>query len=185
MKYPKYAKVDGVRYPINTSFTVALKCFDVVNDETISDTERSLAIIYMLFGFIPPEKNIDKFLDIAVKYLQCGESKETQETKKKDMDFNYDMKYIVSSFMSDYHIDLTETDMHFFQFIDLIQGLTEKCSLNRVREIRNYNLNEIKDPKLRAQMARAQESFALPVQHTQEEQDALDEFEMLLSGGGG
>lgn len=185
MKYPKYAKVNGVKYPINTSFAVALKCFDVINDDLISDTERTLAIIYMLFGFIPDEDNIDSFLDLAIKYLQCGESKEEQETKKKDMDFNYDMKYILSSFMSDYHIDLTVTDMHFYQFINLIQGLTEKCALNRVREIRNYNLSEIKDPKFRSQMAKAQESFALPVQHSQEDQEALDEFEMLLAGGGG
>jgi len=182
MKYPKYAKVDGMKYPINTSFTVALKCFDVVNDDSISDTERTLAIIYLLFGFIPRD-NLDKFLNIAINYLQCGESKKEQSTNKKDMDFNYDMKYIISSFMSDYHIDITETDMHFYQFINLIKGLTEKCSLTRVREIRNYNLNEIKDPKFRSQMARAQEELALPVYLNQEDQDALDEFEMLLAGG--
>lgn len=182
MKYPKYAKVDGVKYRINTSFTVALKCFDVVDDETISDTERSLAIIYLLFGFIP-EDNLDQFLKIAIKYLQCGESKEQQESKKRDMDFNHDMKYIISSFMSDYHIDLIQNDMHFYQFINLIQGLTEKCSLSRVREIRNYDLNEIKDPKTRSKMAKAQENLALPEQLSEEDQEMLDEFEMLLRGG--
>lgn len=182
MKYPKYAKVDGVKYPINTSFAVALRCMDIVEDETISDMERSLAIIYLLFGFIPDD-NLDKFLSIAVKYLQCGETKEEQEAKKKDMDFNYDMKYIISSFMSDYQIDLTKTDMHFYQFVNLIQGLTEKCALSRVREIRNYNLSEIKDSKFRGQMAKAQEELALPVHLSKEDQEAMDEFEMLLGGG--
>ncbi len=182
MKYPKYAKIDGIKYKINTSFTIALKCFDIVNDNGISDTERALAIIYLLFGFIP-ENNLDKFLDVSINYLQCGESKEQQSIKKKDMDFNYDMKYIVSSFMSDYHIDIMDSDMHFYQFINLIQGLTEKCSLSRVREIRNYNLNEIKDPRLRGKVAKAQEDLALPEHLSKEDQEILDEFEMLLNGG--
>lgn len=81
MKYPKFAKVAGKKYPINTSFVTALKCFDIVNDDTISDTERSLAVIYKLFGFIP-EDNFEEFLNVAIKYLQCGETKENQEIKK-------------------------------------------------------------------------------------------------------
>lgn len=182
MKYPKYAKVNGIKYPINTSFTVALKCFEVIEDKTISDVERSLAVIYLLFGFIPDD-HLDEFLSIATKYLQCGESHDQQTSKKKDMDFNYDMKYIISSFMSDYHIDLTETDMHFYQFINLIQGLTERCALSRVRSIRNYDLSEIKDRKFKSQMVEAQEQFALPVKLSQEEQELLNEFERLFAGG--
>ena len=53
MKYPKYAKVNGKKYPINTSFRVALKCFEIINDSSISDLERTYAIVYKLFGFIP------------------------------------------------------------------------------------------------------------------------------------
>ena len=51
MKYPKYAKVNGKKYPINTSFRVALKCFEIINDSSISDLERTYAIVYKLFGF--------------------------------------------------------------------------------------------------------------------------------------
>lgn len=157
----------------------ALKCFDIVNDDTISDTERSLAVIYKLFGFIP-EDNFEEFLNVAIKYLQCGETKENQEIKKKDMDFNSDFGYIVASFQSDYSIDLTDSDMHFYKFVDLIQGLTEKSVLSRVRSIRNYNLNEIKDPKFRAEMAEAQENLKLPERISREDQEALDEFESLF-----
>lgn len=179
MSYPKYGKVNGVKYSINTSFKVALKCFDVIEDDTISDTERSLAVIYLLFGFIP-EQDLDKFLNIAVNYLQCGETGHQQFAKKKDMDFHCDMKYIMASFMSDYGINLVDSDMHFHQFIDLIQGLTDKSSLSRVRDIRNYNLNEIKDPKFRARMAEAQDALKLPERLSEEDQEALDEFEALF-----
>lgn len=179
MKYPKFAKIDDKEYPINTSYITALKCFEIINDSSISDTERSLAVIYKLFDHIP-DKNADKFLEVAIKYLQRSETTEQQNAKKRDIDFNVDMGYIVASFQSDYNIDLIETDMHFYKFLDLINGLTEKSVMSRVRDIRNYDLGEIKDPKFRAQMAEAQENLKLPEEISEEDQEALDEFESLF-----
>lgn len=85
--------------------------------------------------------------------------------------------------MSDYKLDLNTIKMHWWQFCELIQGLTEQCVLSRVREIRNYNLNEIKDTAARIKMARAQESVALPIRHTKEELEAMEAFDQLLKGG--
>ena len=84
--------------------------------------------------------------------------------------------------MSDYHIDLSKEDMHFWQYVTLLKGLTETCVLSRVREIRNYDLSEIKDSKLRNKMANAKKEVALPVRRSQEEQAAVDEFESLFGG---
>ena len=158
--YPKYAEINGKEYKIDTSYKTALRCFEVIEDEEIPGTERTLAIIYLLFDFIPKE-NIELFFEKAMLYLQCGESLEEQKSKKKDMDFIQDQKYINSSFMSDYHIDLSKTDLHFWQYIELIQGLTEDSSLNRVRNIRNYDLSEIKDEKTKNKIMEAQKELAL------------------------
>lgn len=158
--YPEYAEINGKEYKIDTSFKTALRCFEVIEDEEIPGTERTLAIIYLLFDFMPKE-NIELFFEKAMLYLQCGESLEEQKSKKKDMDFIQDRKYINSSFMSDYHIDLSKTDLHFWQYIELIQGLTEDSSLNRVRNIRNYDLSEIKDEKTKNKIMEAQKELAL------------------------
>ena len=37
MAYPKYAQVGNEKYPINTDFKVGIKCFEVINDTSISD----------------------------------------------------------------------------------------------------------------------------------------------------
>ena len=158
--YPEYAEINGKEYKIDTSYRTALRCFEIINDEEIPQTERSLAIVYLLFDFLP-DKDIDLFLEKAMIYLQCGESLEQQNSKKKDMDFSQDQKYINSSFMSDYHIDLSKTDLHFWQYIELIQGLTENSSLSRIRNLRNYDLSEIKDEKTRKEIADAQKEVAL------------------------
>ena len=182
MTYPEYAEVAGVRYKINTDFRVALRCFEVIDDPDTSDEERALAVVYLLFGEVPLD-HIEDFLRIAGIYLRCGETEEKQESAEKDMDFSADEKYIAASFMSDYQIDISKADMHFWQYIYLIQGFTERSVMSRIRDIRNYDLAELKDPKARAKMAKAKEAVALPKKFSKDEQKAIDEFEKLFDVG--
>ena len=182
MTYPEYAEVAGVQYKLNTDYRVALKCFEVIEDTRICDEERALAVIYLLFGEVPTDL-LEDFLRIAGVYLRCGEKEETQASSNRDMDFTADEKYIAASFMSDYQIDLYKADMHFWQYIHLIQGFTERSVMSRVREIRNYDLDELKDPKTRAKMVKAKEAVALPEKFSKVEQEAIDEFEKLFEVG--
>lgn len=179
MKYPKYAEIEGKKYKINTSYQVGIKCFEVINDPNICNEERTLAVLYLLFGDVPQEKEA-AFLKIAEKYLTCGKEN-CENSKNRDIDFKADEPYIMASFMSDYHIDLKDVDdMHWWQFCELIGGLTEKSVLSRIREIRNYDLSEIKDEKTRRKIIDAKNAVALPEIHTAEEERAIDEFEQLF-----
>lgn len=181
--YPKYAEIDGKKYKIDTSYRTALKCFEVINDAGITDVERGMTIIYLLFDFIP-RQNIELFFKKAILFLQCGESSEEQKSKEKDMDFIQDKRYINSSFMSDYHIDLSKEDLHWWQFIELIQGLTENSSLNRIRNIRTIDLSEISDEKTRKNVIELQNIFALRENHTKTyEEKEIDDFWNNIAGG--
>lgn len=180
MNYPTVANISGVRYPINTDFSVALRCMRIVNDPSICDEERALAVIYLLFGFIPDE-HADIFLEKAMKFLSCGEEQEEKE-KKPDMDLEADFGFISASFQSDYRIDLSSVKMHWWRFCELLRGLTDNSALSRVREIRNYDLSSIKDNKTRQKMAEAQAALALPERLTHDDVEALEEFEKLWNG---
>lgn len=171
--YPEYAEINGKEYKIDTSYKTALKCFEVIDNEEIPDTERCLAVVYLLFDFIP-KKDLDLFLEKAELFLQCGESTEKQNNKKRDMDFLQDQKYINSSFMSDYHIDLSKQDLHFWQYIELIQGLTDNSCLSRVRDLRNYDLSEVKDEKIRSKIIEAQKEVALKEKRQERELSAKE-----------
>lgn len=185
MSYPEYAEIDGVEYKIDTDYKVALKCFEIIQDEEIDDYERAVAIIYLLFDFIPKEEQMEEFLLKAKIFLQCGKDDEEQKARKKDMDFNQDMGLITSSFMSDYKIDLSKEKIHFWLFIDLLEGLTESSSLNRVRELRNYDLSEEKDAKRKRKIQEAQQSVALKTtthhkKLTDDEIKNIEEFKKLI-----
>lgn len=168
MNYPQYVEIDNKKYKINTDFKIALKCNEIAEDESINDIERALAIIYLLFGDegIEDYKNQEKLLKLAKKYLSCGKEIETDNNKEPDMDFIEDWDYIEASFMSDYNISLEDTEMHWWKFYNLLNGLSNSefgncCVLNRVRNLRNYDVSDIKDKKLKDEIIEAKKSVAL------------------------
>lgn len=186
-EYPEYAEIDGKEYKMDTDFKTALKCFEVIEDDSIDEYEKVLAIIYLIFDFIPEEKMCDKFFLKAKFFLQCGKSDEEQNENKKDMDFNQDYGLITSSFMSDYHLDITKEKMHFWLFIELLEGLTENSSLSRIRELRNYDLSEETDEKRKKKIKELQQKVALKndkkeikKELTKEEKENVNNFYDLI-----
>ena len=196
MNYPEYVEIDGEKYKINTDFRVAIECNEIALDTTIDDEERAMAIIYKLFG----EKGLndtdkyDKLLELAKKYLGCG--KEAEDTNNKpDMDFVEDYSYIKTSFRSDYGINLDKEDMHWWEFFDLLNGLSNSemgncCILNRIRNLRNYDLKDVQDTKDRQKIRKAKEMVALKrdlkskPKPTQEQINNAKEFLNALGYGG-
>ena len=193
MNYPEYAKIGDKKYKINTDFRVAIECNRIAEDSSIGNLERAMAIIYKLFGDegLEDTDNYDRLLEIAQKYLSCGKEVEDND-EKPDMDYYEDMDYIEASFMSDYHIDLTNTNMHWWKFYNLINGLSNSelgdcCILNRVRNLRNFDPKEIEDNKEREKIVKAQKSVELkrnkPKLTKEQEQSVEFLYETLLKKG--
>lgn len=196
MRYPQAIEVEGHRFPINTSYQTAIRCYEIVQDEAVTDAERGAIVMLLLLGDIPQDLSVDgmkRLQELLVKYLQCGkepeqirEMDEILTEREPDMDYTYDMGLIIASFISDYKIDLSEPEnetMHWWKFIDLLNGLSPKSALNRVREIRNKDLGDYKDnPKAMEELIQAKRLVALPEKITESEQEALDEFDRLLRG---
>ena len=181
MRYPEYVEIENKRYKINTDFRVAIKCNEIATDKTIGDYERALAIIYTLFGEegINTPSHYEKLLEMSKKYLLCGD-KEINTDDEPDMDYIQDMDYIEASFMSDYHIDLSNTKMHWWKFSNLINGLSNSelgdcCVLNRIRNLRNFDTKEIKDSKEKQKIEEAKERVALKKKvATKEQQENVE-----------
>ena len=179
MDSPKFAKIGDELYKINTSYKVALKCNEIACDDNIRDYETMLAIIYLLFGDkgLHDKENHEQLLDIAFKYLACGEETEISN-EKPDMDFKQDFGLIKASFMSDYGIDLSKQELDWYDFYTYLNGLKEDCVLNRVRNLRTFDERKIEDRKERQQIINAKKRFALKkeVKLTEKQQKSVDEF---------
>lgn len=170
MEYPQYAKVNDKLYKINTDFRYALKCNKIAEDNSISDFERALGIIYTLFGEegINDTENYETLLKKAILYLKCGDDTPIDDEKvKPDMNFEQDEKYIRSSFKYDYDYDpYKEKYLHWYEFYNDLCNLSDSefgscCILNRIRQLRNYDVRQIKDEKERNKILKAKKKVSL------------------------
>ena len=189
MRYPSKVKIEDREYEINTDFRVAIECNQIALDDKISDFERALAIIYKLYGEkgLNANSDLNRLLELGQKYLSCGKEVENNENEEPDMDFVQDMDYIEASFMSDYNIDLSNTEMHWYKFYNLINGLSNSemgscCVLNRVRNLRTYDTSQIKDAKERSKIEKAKEQVALKKKEkplTDKQRESIERFNKL------
>lgn len=193
MNNPEFAKIGDKKYKINTDFRIAIECNEIAQDDTIKDTERALAIIYKLYGDegLDNPQDYEKLLEIAIKFLTLGKntSNDNSSNEEIDMDFVEDMDYIEASFMSDYKIDLSETKMHWYKFYNLLEGLSNSdigncCVLNRIRNLRNFDVSKIKDSKEREKMARAKEMVSLNKKHEvhlkKEQEESMEQLNKII-----
>lgn len=188
MNYPEYVRVNDKKYKIDTDFRTAIECNRIAMDDSIGDYERALAIIYILFGEegLNDYDSHEKLLELAQKYLCCGKELENNN-EEPDMDFVQDMDYIEASFMSDYHIDLGNEQMHWWKFMNLMNGLSNSemgncCVLNNIRNLRKYDVSKIKDDKERQKIAKAKEQVSLKKKEkkfTAEQEKAMEQFNKL------
>lgn len=187
--YPKYAQIKDRKYKINTDFRIALEC-DKLAKSNVCNEERALAIIYLLFGDegLKNSQDWNELLAIALKYLNCEkERQENNEEKQEiDMDLEQDWEYIRTSFFYDYNIKIEpNTYIHWWEFYNLLCGLSDKCILNRVRFVRNFDIEQIKDSREKEKWIKQKEQVALKKEITKTaEERRLDElFEKQLRGG--
>lgn len=189
MRNPTKVLINNKEYKINTDFRIAIECDKIARDPEIGEYERALAIIYKLFGDegLEDSQNHEKLLELGQKYLSMGKDMSNDEksnTDEPDMDLEQDMDYIKASFMYDYKIDLDKEEMHWYTFFNLLNGLSNSefgncCILNRVRNLRNMDTSQIKDPKEKKKIEEAKEMVALKKQAkmlTKEQINNIEEF---------
>ena len=102
-----------------------------------------------------------------------------------------DMDYIEASFMSDYHMDLSETQMHWWKFMNLLNGLSNSelgncCVLNNIRNLRNFDVSQVKDEKQKQRIIKAKQEVALnknKKQPTEKQKESAIKFYKALNLG--
>lgn len=188
MDYPKFVRIGDKKYSINTDFRVAIECNEIALDKDIGDYERALAVIFKLYGEkgLNDFENHEKLLELAQKFLSINKNSDNNDNDEPDMDFVQDMDYIKASFMSDYNINLDDREMHWWEFFNLINGLSSSeigncCVLNRVRNLRTYDVSQIKDKKEREKIVKAKKQVALKTNEkennlTKEQEESMRRF---------
>lgn len=189
MENPQYVKVKNKKYKINSDFRVALKCDKIAKNKEIDNEERALAIIYLLFGQegLNSYEDWQELIKLGQRYLLLDKENKTLKTKNKKQDFDYeqDKQYIRTSFIQDYGYNPYEKEyLHWWDFWNDLNGLSNSefgncCILNRVRNLRNYDISKIKDSKEREKIIEAQQMVELKseiIKPTKKQQESIERF---------
>lgn len=192
MNNPEYVKIADVKYKINTDFRVAIECNRIAMDDSIGEYEKSLAVIYKLFGDkgLKDFHNHAKLLELGQRYLRLDEDIEDNR-EESDMDFIQDKHYIRSSFIQDYKYNPYDLEyLHWWDFYHDLNSLSNSefgncCVLNRVRNLRTYDVSQIKDKKERDKIIKAKKQVALKkkeIKLTKEQEESAKRFIDLMKG---
>lgn len=162
---PTSLKVGKLRFRINPSFQIVLKCFDIISDKLLTDSQKIDICVSSFLrprwaGIILPQKcKAHLFKAYINNFVSIREP--SGNSQPRVMDFKQDAEAIYSSFWQCYGIDLLgkDKDLHWWAFSCLLSGLSEDTKLMQIVSIRTkpmpkptkYNAEERKQlAKLKA-----------------------------------
>lgn len=159
---PDHVEVSGKRVPIDPSFRVGVAIELEVLKEEKPDVAGLLSLFYR--GSVPADVKaaVDAMLGFFRGYNQAdGELK--QGDKKKGgrvYDFEQDAEAISSSFLAYYNIDLTKTDLHWWEFRRLLFNLPHESNFMQRIMYRTADLNKL-DRTRRKHFKKMREIYAI------------------------
>lgn len=160
------------------TFDVVLKWYELLEDDSINDIEKTLIGFKMFIGETSSytEEQIVEAMQSISDYLSQSaygnfndeeidsEFEVEPEPPTKYYSYTKDAEAIYASFLFDYNIDLVDAQgvMHWDKFKALFNNLSEKSPFQRIVNIRQTDPNEYKDdPKAMQKIIEAQEFYRL------------------------
>lgn len=180
---PDTVEVGGKEYPISSGFRTGMLFEQMFMDPKLSNREKVIGAFKLYF----PESNLrellinpEPFSEAIFDFYRCGKEKPKQDNRPNRIQlqrtqvycFEHDAPYILSSFWSDYQIDLSEVDLHWWKFKALFDGLSEESKMVKIMSYRITDLGQIKDKREKARIARLKAIYALPVNVSTEQRIA-------------
>ena len=170
---PEYMTISGNDYKIKADFRTWIKVSQIMSDKNIK-SEDLIKIIGLVFEDIP--SNVFETIPEILKFLNPFVKKSGQtinkNTTRRVFDYEYDSEYIYAAFWQQYNIDLSKTELHWWQFLALFNCFSEDAAFSKIIQYRSIDLKEIKDKEMRKFYRKMKNLYALSDNRTQEEKEA-------------
>lgn len=132
-------------YEVNTWFQIGIQASLVYADEELDESSRSKILLELLFSeedgslreFPREPKEMQELLAWYMNGWYHDNKPDKQDPRKRIMDYDVDQWRIYADFLQIYHIDLNQSDMHWWMFQGLLWNMPrEQSSFMQVLEIR-------------------------------------------------
>ena len=141
---PEYVKIAGKEWRINTSFRVGIAFEQLMQEKSLSNPDKVARALSLYYPEIPVD--ISGAVDAMLWFYRCGVSapqkQKGRQGIKRAYDFEQDAGLVYSAFLSQYQIDLSKCDMHWWRFRALFGGLSD-CELVKVMQYRTADTKDM------------------------------------------
>ena len=133
-QYPTEITWKQNKYKLNLSFKAVLLVIDIFDDSQLSSQDKCELALNV---FIKGEYPLDYFLLEAIFNLIKPVNEKSGE---KVIDFEKDAFFLISGFRQAYGIDLVREDLHYLEFVALLNGLPEDTKIMEIIRIRTMEI---------------------------------------------
>ncbi|NPC91224.1 hypothetical protein HOO54_02880 [Bacillus sp. WMMC1349] len=173
--------LNGKEIPIDVSFDVVLRAFELGEDITFQDAEKWDIMAEMFaannedYEQMEPYEKIIFVQAVLENFIKEDEDQEENQQQvspyqEKYYDFVQDADFIYASFLFDYNIDLIEQQgrLHWRKFQALLNGLSEKTKFREVVGIRTQKITRDMSRKQVENLRRLKRVYALKAKTAEE-----------------
>ncbi|WP_195376724.1 Gp15 family bacteriophage protein [Anaerotruncus rubiinfantis] len=182
---PYTVEVAGTYLQINTDFRIGVLFELLMQDSEFTEQEKLYQAIQLYFPVSP--HNLLAAADALLWFYRCGKdppnlaSGGSGSAAKRIYSFEHDDTLIYAAFRSQYGIDLTSANLHWWQFRAMFSALTDENEFVKVMGYRAVEITSDMTPSRRQFYARMKVLHKLPDNRTDEEKSRA--FAGVLAGG--
>lgn len=182
-RLPTEIDIGSNSYSINTNFKTMLKFDALMSDNELENEIKvytALKMFYKDIDFINDISLVEQAYHGILWFYSCGEyekqeteitDEEKTITKKKVFSFEHDAKYILAAFRQVYNIDLINSNLHWWEFKDLFDGLPSNTELVKIIGYRSMTISSDMSDKEKQRIRKLKKMYALPDERTEEEKE--------------
>lgn len=186
--YPDQAEVNGKRYEIRTNFRNSILFELMMQDSSLSSTEKVRKGLYLYYPVVPYD--MSAAVDAALWFYRCGKEENTVQKrmaarrgKNPVYSFEHDAGLIYAAFLLAYNIDLQDIQyMHWWRFRFLFNSLPKDCEFVRAMEYRSIDINDKMPKEQKDFYKKMKRLYALPLSKAEDDRQSAIE-NALLNGG--
>lgn len=148
-KLPDYVTVFEKKYPVHTSFKNWIQISVLAEEKGIKDAHALAQMLKLCYSEKLPPDIASAVMGMFVFLNGDTEISVSSDRKKgnKIFSFGQDASAIYGAFYSKYGIDLYDSDMHWYKFCALLEGLAEDNPFRSIIRIRTMDETDIKNSK--------------------------------------
>ena len=180
----KAVEIGGALYRVRTDFRIWAQVEEILCQDKGDVVVRLAKLLSLVYLELPPDPM--KALDGILWFWSGGASPQNAEGEggeyRPSYSLNHDFPYIWAAFLGQFGIDLSKTEMHWWQFCTLMECLDGDCCFSRIVTYRRMNLGDIKDRELRSFYMKMKKRYRLPQSSTEEcrTMEVTDAFESAI-----